>query len=246
MRKILPLFIFLFVVSFSVQAQVCVPDGSVSAPGFYPDTINGGLDTGFVSMAYDDVITIIVPADTTLPIVGTVTVDSISLSSFTGLPPGLSFDCEPAICTWVGNSTGCVSISGTPTLGGVYPITANVDLYAGGVTIALPYAVEGYRIAIVDAVSVGEVNKTTFGELKNQPNPFRGGTQVSFVSEDNSKFEFQVFDLLGNRVFNQIVQAQTGANVFHFQNDQLVPGIYLYSLSNGKHTATARMIVAAE
>ena len=43
----------------------CTPDSQFSAPGIYPDSVTG-LSSAYVGQAYNEIITIITPLDTTV------------------------------------------------------------------------------------------------------------------------------------------------------------------------------------
>jgi len=116
------------------NAQVCAPDPQYTQPGIYPDSITN-LDSGIVNIAYSDTITVIVPLDTISSIcpcggcIPCVDIDSIVLTNITGLPPGLSYQCVPPSCAFPGGTSGCVLISGTPTVAGTYNLLAFVAAY---------------------------------------------------------------------------------------------------------------------
>ena len=91
MGKILLVSTFLFS-AFFANAQ-CTPDPQYTAPGIYPDTATG-LAPAYVDQSYSEDITVITPTDTVVDILGQalqVTIDSISLTSVSGLPPNFSY-----------------------------------------------------------------------------------------------------------------------------------------------------------
>ena len=129
----------------SANAQ-CIPDPAYTTPGIYPDSATG-FNSGCVGVQYDQLITNVVPADTCVVIIqgfpcATVSIDSIKIVSFTGLPASLSYSCydaqnttsPPDQCTYEGGTTGCAAITGIPTAGdvGVHNLVITVDVYAGG------------------------------------------------------------------------------------------------------------------
>ena len=67
---------FAFIVA---QAQ-CTPDAQFSLPGIYPDSATG-LPNAIVGQAYNEVITIIAPLDTT----GSVGPLTVSVTTFTNV-----------------------------------------------------------------------------------------------------------------------------------------------------------------
>ncbi|MCH8317954.1 MAG: hypothetical protein IIA88_05570, partial [Bacteroidetes bacterium] len=108
-KKLLYTLVVLGFLAFQVaNAQVCVPDPQFTQPGIYPDTVTGFAD-GCAGKPYEQLITNVVPADTFVDPPGVfVIIDSVVLSSVAGLPPGFTYQCEPASCSWPGGSTGCV------------------------------------------------------------------------------------------------------------------------------------------
>lgn len=109
--------LFLSIQSF---AQVCNINYGVTGTGIYPDT----LPTGYVSQAYDTDVTFFMPLDTMGYDFTNFKILSVSL------PAGLTWDCNnntnacnynPQISQY-----GCVNISGTPLLAGVYNIDVTV------------------------------------------------------------------------------------------------------------------------
>jgi hypothetical protein len=109
---------------FTVNAQVCSPNTSFTQPGIYPDT----LPTGTVSQPYSEFITFVMPLDTQ-------GIDFINFQIVSvALPVGLSWECNNASssCNYNPqvNQYGCVAVTGTPLLAGIYnvQVTAVADL----------------------------------------------------------------------------------------------------------------------
>ena len=93
-----------------LSAQICTPDTSFTTPGIYPSN----LPDGCLNQTYDDVITVVVPQDTTvnIPPFGntTVPIDSIVLVNVKNLQTGLSYACGNPSCGFAGNTSGCILI----------------------------------------------------------------------------------------------------------------------------------------
>ena len=124
MKKLLLILTSVFI-SFFLNAQ-CIPNPSYTLQGIYPDSATGLVD-GFVGQAYDDVITLIIPIDTTINTpFGTfpVVVDNMNLTSVTGLPSNFAYTCHPPTCIFPGGSSGCISIFSTSN-----PSVADIGLY---------------------------------------------------------------------------------------------------------------------
>ncbi len=118
MRKILPI-IFLLL-TFSSFAQVCNIDYSQTQTGIYPDT----MPVGYVGQPYDQDITFVMPLDTMGYDFTNFYIMSVSL------PVGLNWECNSTAnnCNYNPQQSqyGCVNISGTPLLAGVYSVFVTV------------------------------------------------------------------------------------------------------------------------
>lgn len=112
-----------------MQAQLCNPDPSLTAPGIYPDT----LLPVCAGVAFAETITFIVPVDTTVNVppfgIFTLPIDSITLDDVINVPTGMSYGCNPGTCVFPGNSSNCILFSGTPTVPGVYDIQVAITSY---------------------------------------------------------------------------------------------------------------------
>ena len=128
MKKNYLLLVFCFVLfSQFCQAQ-CTPDPQYTSPGVYPEDLNPVC----TSSPYTQVFTVVVPVDTfvTSPFPMTIPIDSISLVTLLGLPPGFTYVCSPASCGFPGGTSGCVVLSGTtPAAPGSYIIRSVTNSY---------------------------------------------------------------------------------------------------------------------
>ncbi|MCI4670906.1 MAG: T9SS type A sorting domain-containing protein [Bacteroidia bacterium] len=124
----------------SAQGQVCTPDTQFTTTGIFPVVLPPVCNNSPVN----EVITVVIPTDTAIniPPFGTtnVIVDSIVINNITDLPPGVSYSCSPASCTFNGGTSSCVLFSGTPTMSGTYLVDFDVTLHVvfAGNSIAFP------------------------------------------------------------------------------------------------------------
>jgi len=165
MKKLLLFLAFISVVSF---ANAQCTNIVYTSTGLHPDT----LRHGYATFLYGDTLTLIVPADTTTSGV-TITIDSVSLTSITGLPAGFTY--TPNAHHWAGASAGCAIIAGTPThaeaiaQGGIYPIAFNCKLYGkySGMPISYPFSYKTDTLKIINnnllGVSITQANITCNG-----------------------------------------------------------------------------------
>ena len=123
-KKLLLIPIAIFILKIASFGQACTPDPIYTTNGVHPDSATG-FDTAYVGIAYTQLVTIIIPKDTT-PIFPPIalTWDSTILVSISGMPASMSYACwnnstNPNRCSWKGNTKGCAIITGTPTAGEV-------------------------------------------------------------------------------------------------------------------------------
>jgi len=225
-----------------VHAQ-CTPDAGCTTL-VCPDTI-ANLPLAQASVLYATTMTVKVPADTTIVGLGTVTIDTIKYVSITGLPTG--FTATPdKVAGWPGGTSGCLLISGTTTnaQAGLHALVINTTVKALSGAINLPLALKGYKIIVDSTNGISTLNLAKFKLYQNSPNPFAYKTTIGFTSAIAGVYQFSVYDVIGNLVYSQSVNATSGLNEFDFMTGSLTSGIYMYKLSNNKDSYTRRMVIA--
>lgn len=127
MKKLLLLTISLATAALSYSQCTPNTDFGDLPFGVAPDTLVNFV-SGSVNNVYSQQIDVKVPTDggfAGFP----VAVDSATVSSIDGLPPGLALECNGnavTACTYLAGSEGCALISGIPTQGGTYELTINL------------------------------------------------------------------------------------------------------------------------
>lgn len=181
MKQLLLSFSFLTLLVFGASAQ-CTADPQYTEGGVYPDSATG-LSPAYVGQTYNEVITVIVPVDTTImvgPIPFTLLFDSVVVSDWQGLPPGFTVDYYSPDNVFSpidqgcfeGDKTGCILISGNPTAQdvGSYQQIISTDAYStpdnplGEPTVTL---VDYYYIHVIDANGIGGITKSKFALFPN-------------------------------------------------------------------------------
>ena len=232
--------------------QNCIPDpqytNTSTQKGTHPDTIVN-LTQANAGTPYSQTITIVVPPDTTVPILGTIVWDSTVLTGITGLPAGFTYACsnssaKPNLCSWKGNSIGCVIITGTPGVAdiGTHPLQFMTSNYIAGSTAANPYTVKGYKIIVNPANAANENPNIQIIE-QNNPNPFEDKTEILFTAEDFGTAQFKVYNMVGTAVQEYDIAVKKGVNKLVLDAKDFDSGIYFYALVNGKNAFTRKMIV---
>jgi len=238
-KLLLTLFVVPFIGMAISLAQPCTP-GPQTTPGIYPDSATG-LPHAYANVLYETVMTVVVPVDTN--IMGfTVPIDSIGIVNFQGLPPGFSYAPNSPSGYWGGGQKGCVLITGQHDVIGEYPLIIEVEGFAAG--MGVPWTIDYYKIVIDSThLSIQKNENAGFQLNQNVPNPFYGTTTISFTTDKNETYSFEVFNMLGELVHSKQVNAVKGQNKIDFNAHALPQGIYFYQIRNGLLTHTKRMIV---
>jgi hypothetical protein len=253
MKKIL-LTLTLVFAFIGAQAQ-CTPDPQFTIAGIYPDSATG-LPNAMVGQAYNEVITIIAPLDTTGS-VGTITVpvivQTIELTNVTGLPASFSYDCANSNCTFSGGATSCAVLSSSsPTIAEIgshqiiFNTTTTVTVPSlGNITQTQDDIIDYYYINVSNATSViNQFNDFTF-ELKDIfPNPLNNNAKIQFILGNTADIVFTVFNHLGEKIEEKNIAASRGVNDISINANNYPNGMYLYSINNGLQIVSKRMVIA--
>jgi hypothetical protein len=247
MRIITLLTCFIFT-SLFVSAQ-CTIDTSIThnVDGIYPDTITN-LPHSHVAVAYSTDIQFKI-APSTLYSGITVAIDSIKIITVTGLPPGFTYLCTPSNCVFPGGTSACVLLQGPAPTGamiGSYPIEVIVKGYARplGFAVVVDSTITGYKIVIDSTTGISDVDRLTFSVGQNTPNPAKEYTNIGVNILHNADVTVTVSNVIGKKVLEHSYNLQRGKNTISLDVHNLMPGIYLYTISEGRNTITRRMIVS--
>ena len=251
-RKILSLIVYLFLLKINAFGQAGTPDpqytNTNTQRGVHPDTITN-LAPAYVGTPYAQTITIVVPPDTTVPLLGKIAWDSTVLVNVSGLPAGFTYACsntssKPNLCSWKGNSIGCLIITGTALVSdiGTHPLLFNTNNYVGGSISANAYTAKGYKI-IVNASNGIHENFNTQILQQNNPNPFSGVSEIQFTAKENGVAHFKIYNILGVTIQEFDINARKGTNKITIDSKDFNSGIYFYSLAQGSNLVTRKMIV---
>ena len=132
-------------------AQPCTPDLSITQPGMYPDETTD-LPQAYVGVPYSACVQFKVLTDTVIS--GTfVDINTVTLDSVSGLPPGFTWASNPANHVFPGGSNACATMSGNPLLSlvGTYHLVVHLTIRGlafGFIPVTQAQTVTGYRIII--------------------------------------------------------------------------------------------------
>ncbi len=263
MRKILLLATLFIGFCFNQgTAQTCTPI-PIPLAGIYPNPlIDATLPAGEVGTSYFTAITIIVAGDTTIdlsaiigfpvpPIQANIAYQVVN--GISDLPPGLTTACNPSDCIILGDSSGCVAISGTPTQAGTYAPNMSTEIsivvpqgtpVIGGDTIALPIPGLTYDLEVTEpTVSIDDLNGNGIALTDMGPNPFHTTTRIHYTTPKPGTVSFMVRDLNGKTMYQYDYRAAAGENILEFDRNGLASGIYFATVSNGESAATMKMVI---
>lgn len=247
----------------------CVPADSTF--GICPDSATG-LPPGDVGVAYNVQMSIKIPASTTQSgqtvnlthlaltdvLVDTGSSNYVSLSVIgldylgsgsntpSGGVSGISSYTMTKYGYWDAPGTSCAIVSGTPTMAGTFPV--KIKSYGRGVVFGFGSWLPApdntdYKLVVTGTTSIELIDMTKFAVSQNTPNPFNEKTEINFTSPTVSDVDFKVYNVVGAVVYSEKVKADKGSNVITLKANSFAPGAYMYSLTNGAHTITKRMVV---
>ena len=242
MKKILVLFLSIIIgLNVNVHAQ-CTP-GNYSEPGLHPDTIDN-LPPAAVNQAYNEVVTVVIPKDTTIDMgtPQTVQIDSIGVTDVKGLPPGFTYTPNSSTGYWPGDSSGCVLVSGNPDPGdeGTYPVEIDVMFYAGG--FSAPYTYTGYELEVLDSSHVNIQEDKSVDEIMAFPNPFDDKLTLKFDMNNNAPVEIEIFNMVGDVLKQKTINATAGDNAVGFNTSSMPEGLYFYRFNAGDKIITRKLV----
>ncbi|MFZ8836272.1 MAG: T9SS type A sorting domain-containing protein [Flavobacteriales bacterium] len=256
--KHIVLFVF-SLLSLAVVAQ-CDPDFDFGDAewGASPDpSVGDQFDTAYVDVPYADVFHVLVPTDAsaidpmfTLPLdsvillnvtlIDTVTSETMALEDI-----GLEIVCNnlgssPDPCTLISGAQYCASLEGTPTTGGVFQMSLDVNAYVTvfGVAVAQPYQFNGYILDVI-----GESTGNNVAESSNDihwklfPNPANDQLEIQGLPADA---KIEIFNASGQLITVE-ESSMRGLNR-SFETSSWTAGLYFVVSTTG-HGVQSRQVV---
>ena len=221
--------------SFAALAQ-CTPDPTVTTPGISP----AKLPDGIVGEAYSQVVTLIVPLDSTILYQGTpynVRIDSATVVSIGDLPTGFGYEANKASRTWNGGEKGCARLFGNPIASsvGFYEVSVKVRTFFK--IVGLPNQLDQLDSSKIDfrVVMGNSMNELNHAQrLISYPNPVKEELNIEMPQYTQSA-QFSIYNMMGqNMEITPSFSSLTGEIKF---NTSILPsGMYLvYGKNNGKN-----------
>lgn len=269
MKKTLLLFCAVVLGGSFAIAQTCERDSSIYLTSTIVSPAPWSADSMFINTKracpgepYAQSVTFNVPESATIPGVPIpIMINSIAIATtgaITGLPPGIGYSCDPPNCVFNKLTLGCLLLSGTvgntviPGDSTELKITVMINSPQFGfpVPIEFPGQIAPGQKYFIKYNAAGECVSGTLdpsgqiAAIKNVPNPFTDQTYIKVESTVSGKFQFDVFDVLGQRVYSEKINLLAGSNEFTFEAGDLANGTYYYSIGNAAGKATRMMVIA--
>jgi hypothetical protein len=229
----------------------CTPE----TPEQCPDPENNGqicpdsLAVGYVGQVYSQVATIKPPLQYYLPPDSTlITLHHVKLMQVGNLPAGLTWQSNTSDSNFVAGDYYCVLLEGTPDSAGQFHLRIVVDVYVvilpgwPPVNVATIIDSTSLTINIIDNSGIKGFNNKSLLTRNCYPNPFRDITRIDFYSGIAGTLTFEVFSILGKKVYNQQYKAIQGENSLIFSGKDLPEGPYYYVFGSSGYKSTGIMI----
>ncbi|MEY3249828.1 MAG: hypothetical protein RL742_1871 [Bacteroidota bacterium] len=264
MKKTLLLFLFAAFLLNAGQAQNCVRDSSLLITGallspapYTPDSPFYNLRPACLGQPYNQSVTVFVPAQ-----FSGFNIDSVAVAptgAISNLPTGVSYVCDPPSCRFRPLTLGCIRLTGTVAASNSTD-TADLGITASIFALGFPTALTSitfpgqvapgshYYLPKLPAAhpqclsSAADLTGPISG-VRLMPNPVAYTARIEIESLRSDDFLFEVFDLVGQRLYFEPIRLMEGANQFTFNAGDLPNGAYFYSISNPSGKVVRKMIV---
>lgn len=249
MKKNLLLLMFVVLIAgvTKLSAQ-CTPDPNVNSSGIVPDSATN-LPPAYVGVPYSTTLTAVVPLDTTSGVMPA-TIEKICVTNFTqpnitdfSWTTNVTDDCFP------GGEKNCLIMTANPQTSDIgihsMQIMLKTSVKVGIVptTITQKDTIKYFQIVVHPAAGISVGDARNFFALSNVPNPFNQYTDVYFNAPKTEIYSISVYNLLGEAMLVDKINAIQGSNKYTLNAENLPDGIYIYKLTNGIDVFTERMVI---
>jgi hypothetical protein len=247
------LFNFILIISFVIGSFTAFSQCEPLTPEQCPDPENNGevcpdtLEPAFLNQFYSQVATILPPSIYYLPPDSTViNLHHVKIMKVDNLPNGLTWQSNTTDSVFLAGEYNCVLMEGTPDSAGEYPLKIVVDVYVlvfnFPVKVATAVDSTSLVLRVIDNTGITSFKDAAFHAEQNIPNPFNSETRIRYYSDKPEAVVFEVFSLLGERVYTEQRVAAKGENMIIFQGGELPAGTYFYRLRSDRYQSGGMMI----
>jgi hypothetical protein len=248
-RKIITLFLILPISLLTLNSfSQCVP----ATPEQCPDPENNGqvcpdsLVMAHVGQFYSQVATIKPPASYMMADSTEIPLHHAQLIEVGNMPAGITWQTNAENNNFLAGQYYCVLLEGTPELEGNYNLRIVVDIYVLilGTPVKIAQVTDSTSLTLVvadDAGIQGDENASLFVH-QNIPNPFQCNTRIDFHSKIAGTIDFEVYSILGKKVWAKQISASKGENSLIFSGQMLPEGPYYFIFRSAGIKTTGIMI----
>lgn len=251
MKKTLLLITFLIsLIGYNMVLGQCTPGDAETCP----DPENNGqicpdsLPNAAINNLYGQEFTILPPSFFVTETNDTIQFHHIQLMDIENLPEGFSWVSNSADSVFIPGEYYCVVIEGTPNAVGFYQLRIIVDIYVEpipGFPVWIAQQVDSTSLSVQvtwDPNGVDTFDKESFDFQGGVPNPFSHTSKLGFYTTENGSYELSLYDLLGNLIYKESMNAISGDNYFQYDGKNLPEGMYICSISNQYRKISRRII----
>jgi hypothetical protein len=105
------------------------------------------------------------------------------------------------------------------------------------------YVFKTKKINPIGIINISSEIPNRFILHQNYPNPFNPITKIKIELPKSSDLEFNVFDILGRKIYSAYYNKPAGTYEIDFDGSGFASGIYFYSVKAGKYSDTKKMII---
>jgi len=236
--------VFLLIIAGNSYSQ-CIPDTVTCKDTLEPGQVCPEiLPDGYFGEPYNQIVTILPPSSAIIYDIP-ITIIKIRIDTITNLPPGIVYELN-AIELYP-DTAYCAMLSGIPTQTGEYEISITVIPYidfVGSVIESTPVKNDtSVKIFIYEeATEIKDFHSDEFDVLGNRPNPFSETTELGVTTDNSSQFKLKIYNYLGVLIYSETLDATPGRNFFRFTGENLIPGYYIYSITNKQTIYSDKLI----
>jgi len=115
---------------------------------------------------------------------------------------------------------------------------------SGPIRVLLGCIIDGDTIGIITSVEDEVTALNSFELFQNYPNPFNQTTTIKFSTTKPQKVKLSVYSLLGEEVKVLVDEYKSpGIHSVIFNANELVSGVYIYTLIAGKQSISKKLIL---